>query len=95
MRTGKVLGGSSVTNDMKYTRGHRRDYDAWHNPGHIASLDWQFDNLLEHFKSFEDNGTIQRYLHDSYSIEITLINSIATYNVKHNVSTFDCTETSR
>ncbi|XP_068620659.1 glucose dehydrogenase [FAD, quinone]-like [Battus philenor] len=56
VRTGKVLGGSSVTNDMKYTRGHKKDYDGWHNAGQLGSLDWRFDNLLEHFKASEDNG---------------------------------------
>ncbi|KPJ07515.1 Glucose dehydrogenase [acceptor] [Papilio machaon] len=66
VRTGKVLGGSSVTNDMKYTRGHRRDYDAWHSAGHVASLDWQFDNLLEHFKSFEDNGDYDVLMNSLY-----------------------------
>ena len=56
VKTGKVLGGSSITNDMKYTRGSKKDYDAWHNNGEMGSLDWKFENLIEHFKTSEDNG---------------------------------------
>lgn len=56
VKTGKVLGGSSVTNDMKYTRGSKKDYDAWYDNDAIKSLDWKFENLIEHFKASEDNG---------------------------------------
>lgn len=59
VRTGKVLGGSSVTNDMKYTRGHKRDYDEWHKTGEMGSIDWKYENLLENFKASEDNGKMR------------------------------------
>lgn len=58
VKTGKVLGGSSVTNDMKYTRGSKVDYDGWHNTGTLASLEWKFENLIDDFKYSEDNGKI-------------------------------------
>jgi choline dehydrogenase-like flavoprotein len=58
VRTGKVLGGSSVTNDMKYTRGHKVDYDGWHS-GALGSLEWKFGNLIDYFKASEDNGKLR------------------------------------
>ncbi|CAH2041933.1 unnamed protein product, partial [Iphiclides podalirius] len=66
VRTGKVLGGSSVTNDMKYTRGHKKDYDEWHSTGEMGSLDWKFENLLEHFKTSEDNGDYDVLMNSLY-----------------------------
>lgn len=47
-----------MTNDMKYTRGSKVDYDGWHSTGALGSLDWKFDSVIEHFKSFEDNGEL-------------------------------------
>lgn len=61
VKTGKVLGGSSVINDMKYTRGSKVDYDGWHSTGALGSLDWKFDSVLEHFKSIEDNGELVHF----------------------------------
>ncbi|XP_023936558.2 glucose dehydrogenase [FAD, quinone] [Bicyclus anynana] len=66
VRTGKVLGGSSVVNDMKYTRGSRKDYDAWHSNGEIGSLEWKFENLVEHFKHSEDNGDYDILMNSFY-----------------------------
>lgn len=63
VKTGKALGGSSVVNDMKYTRGSKKDYDAWHSNGEIGSLEWKFENLVEHFKVSEDNGEF--FIHSS------------------------------
>ncbi|KAI5637911.1 GMC oxidoreductase domain-containing protein [Phthorimaea operculella] len=66
VRTGKVLGGSSVTNDMKYTRGTKADYDSWHKNGEISSIDWKFGNLLEFFKHSEDNGDYDILMNSHY-----------------------------
>ncbi|XP_072942963.1 glucose dehydrogenase [FAD, quinone]-like [Epargyreus clarus] len=55
VKTGKVLGGSSVTNDMKYTRGSKKDYDGWRTSA-VGSIAWMYDNVIEHFKHSEDNG---------------------------------------
>ncbi|XP_075981523.1 glucose dehydrogenase [FAD, quinone]-like [Anticarsia gemmatalis] len=66
VKTGKVLGGSSVVNDMKYTRGSKVDYDGWHSTGALASLDWKFDNVIEHFKSVEDNGDYDVLMNSHY-----------------------------
>ncbi|XP_063366833.1 glucose dehydrogenase [FAD, quinone]-like [Cydia amplana] len=65
VRTGKVLGGSSVTNDMKYTRGHKVDYDAWHKDT-IGAVDWKFGNLMEYFKASEDNGDYDVLMNSFY-----------------------------
>ncbi len=46
---GRVLGGTSSINGMIYTRGHRRDYDSWQQPG------WSYDELLPYFMRAEDN----------------------------------------
>lgn len=46
---GRVLGGTSSINGMIYIRGHRDDYDGWHQPG------WSYDELLPYFLRSEDN----------------------------------------
>ncbi|KAM3959417.1 glucose dehydrogenase [FAD, quinone] [Aphomia sociella] len=66
VRTGKVLGGSSVTNDMKYTRGSKVDYDSWHSVGALGSLDWKFANIIDFFKASEDNGDYDILLNSLY-----------------------------
>ncbi|XP_068081175.1 glucose dehydrogenase [FAD, quinone] [Anabrus simplex] len=48
---GKVLGGSSILNAMIYMRGHKCDYDAWAANGNTG---WSYEEVLEHFKEFED-----------------------------------------
>ncbi|XP_013195986.2 glucose dehydrogenase [FAD, quinone]-like [Amyelois transitella] len=66
VRTGKVLGGSSVTNDMKYTRGSKVDYDGWHVPGALGSLEWKFTNVIDMFKASEDNGDYETLVNSFY-----------------------------
>ncbi|CAK1584133.1 unnamed protein product [Parnassius mnemosyne] len=51
---------------MKYTRGHQKDYDGWHNTGQLGSLGWQFENLLEYFKASEDNGDYDILMNSFY-----------------------------
>ncbi len=49
---GKVLGGSSSTNGMMYSRGHPRDYDQWSQMG---AEGWSHDEVLPYFKKSERN----------------------------------------
>jgi choline dehydrogenase-like flavoprotein len=46
---GKVLGGSSSTNAMIYSRGNPADFAEWNQAG------WTYDDLLPYFKRSEDN----------------------------------------
>lgn len=46
-----MLGGSSSTNNMLYTRGHPRDYDLWADYG---NKNWCFADVLPTFKSIEN-----------------------------------------
>ncbi len=47
---GRVLGGSSSINMMAYVRGHRGDYERWHQKG----LDgWSYADLLPYFRRAE------------------------------------------
>ncbi|XP_050443329.1 glucose dehydrogenase [FAD, quinone]-like [Adelges cooleyi] len=54
---GKVMGGSSVLNYMIYTRGHKKDYDAWAKAGNVG---WDSNQVLKYFmKSENANLTLQ------------------------------------
>ncbi|XP_055693501.1 glucose dehydrogenase [FAD, quinone]-like [Lutzomyia longipalpis] len=54
---GKALGGSSMMNYMIYTRGNRRDFDAWAAAGNDG---WSFADLLPLFIRSE-NATLKDY----------------------------------
>lgn len=47
---GKVLGGSSSTNFMVFTRGHPGDYDRWSRDG---ATGWSYADVLPYFKRLE------------------------------------------
>src|SRR5580693_1643190 len=51
MALGHVLGGGSTINAMVWTRGMRRDYDAWAKNG---AKGWAFADVLPVYKSQED-----------------------------------------
>jgi len=48
---GRTLGGSSSSNAMCYTRGHRGDYDAWRDQGNGG---WGYADVLPYFKRAEN-----------------------------------------
>ena len=49
---GRTLGGSTSINAMIYIRGHRLDYDEWHDLGNEG---WGYDGVLPYFKKSENN----------------------------------------
>jgi choline dehydrogenase len=49
---GKMLGGSTSINGMRYSRGHFRDYDQWRQLGNKG---WGFADVLPYFKRSERN----------------------------------------
>jgi choline dehydrogenase len=49
---GKVVGGSSTINAMRYSRGHQRDYDQWRQLGLEG---WGFADVLPYFQRSERN----------------------------------------
>ena len=59
---GKVLGGSSSINGMKYVRGNPRDYDEWRDRGCGG---WGWDDLLPYFIRAEDSERGTSDLHGS------------------------------
>lgn len=50
--SGKVMGGTSTTNSMYYSRGNKYDYDNWSKLGNPG---WNYDEILPYFVKSEDN----------------------------------------
>lgn len=51
---GKVVGGGTVLNGMVWTRGSRKDYDAWDDLNNVIGrpkrYDWRWDDMLPYFR---------------------------------------------
>ena len=68
---GKMLGGSSRLNFMKYVRGKTKDYDEWEGSGNPG---WSFQDVLPFFKKSEifhnpqdvENPGIDPYYHGQF-----------------------------
>jgi choline dehydrogenase-like flavoprotein len=57
----KVIGGGSTINAQIYTRGARKDYDAWASE---AGCDgWSYKEVLPYFKRSEDNDRLVNEYH--------------------------------
>lgn len=48
---GKVLGGSTVINNMVFTRGNMEDYNRWREMGNPL---WGGENVIKYFRKFEN-----------------------------------------
>lgn len=57
----RVLGGGSSINAQVYTRGNRRDYDAWETE--CGASGWGYADILPYFRKAEDNDTFSDAYH--------------------------------
>ena len=48
---GKVLGGSSSINYMRYVRGSPHDFDSWEDHG---ALGWNYESIERNFRNVEN-----------------------------------------
>ncbi|XP_015907095.2 glucose dehydrogenase [FAD, quinone]-like [Parasteatoda tepidariorum] len=60
--SGKVLGGSSVLNDVQYSRGNPQNYDDWESMG---AKGWAYKDVYKYFLKLEDNRDPE-YANDGY-----------------------------
>ncbi len=60
----KVIGGGSTINAQIYTRGNRRDYDAWAQDHGCEG--WSYRDVLPYFKRAEGN---ERFLNDYHGAD--------------------------
>lgn len=51
LSAGKVLGGSSSTNALTFTRGSPESFENWESEG---ATGWSYDGVLPYFKKLED-----------------------------------------
>ena len=58
---GRVLGGTSSTNDMVYMRGNPADYDKWQQRGRTG---WGWEKVLPYFEKAEDQERGGNAFHD-------------------------------
>ncbi|XP_066248457.1 glucose dehydrogenase [FAD, quinone]-like [Euwallacea similis] len=54
---GKVLGGTSMLNNMLYTRGHREDFDEWFRENEF----YNYSDILQYFKALEQYKNTKGY----------------------------------
>lgn len=52
MHRGKGIGGTSLINQLIYSRGNPTDYDTWAEI--VGDPSWRYENVLEFFKKSED-----------------------------------------
>jgi len=57
----KIIGGGSTINAQLYTRGNRKDYDAWESVAGCAG--WSYRDVLPYFIRAEDNQRLVNAYH--------------------------------
>jgi len=71
---GRVLGGTSSINGMKFVRGHPSDFDGWAQQG---CRGWSYQDVLPHFKAIESfEGGDDAYRGRSGPIKVTPYDTI-------------------